>query len=63
MKLFGVQTLGELLSAGEIGNEQEGIVGHLTGDACLVETAREPMVTIEVDLQAKRRPRGHPDVT
>ena len=63
MKLFGVQALGELLSTCEIGNEEEGIVSHLIDDACFVEAAREPMVTIEVDLQAKRRPRRHPDVT
>ena len=49
MKLFGVPALGKLLRACEIGNEEKDSVGHLIGDARLVEMAREPIVTIEVD--------------
>src|SRR5437764_1680591 len=40
----------------------EGVVGHLIGHAALVQLARQPVVPIEVNLQAAGQPCRHPHV-
>lgn len=63
LQLFGVQTVGKDLGPLGIGDEEKGIIGHLEGDAGFFQTTCQPVMAVEIDLQAKRRPGGHPDVT
>ena len=57
------ERVGEFLRLAGIGDEGEGVVEHLEGNAGLEQLAGQPGVAVEVDLQAKRRPGRHADVT
>ena len=62
MKLLGVQSLGQPLGPLEVRNLEKSVVGQLVRDAFLVQPVRQPLVSVEIHLQAKRRPRGYPYV-
>ena len=47
-------SVGEFLRLAGIGDEGEGVVEHLEGNAGLEQLAGQPEVAVEVDLQTKR---------
>ena len=63
VKLFGVQAVGRRLGLFGIGNGQESIVRHLEGNTGFKQPLVQPVMAIEIDLQAERCLGGHPDVT
>ena len=62
VKLFGIQAVRKVLGLIRIGDREEGVVGHLEGDAGFAQPLRQPVVAIEIDLQAKRCPGGHANI-
>ena len=42
--------------------DRESVVGHLEGNAGFFQALRQPVVAVEIDLQAERRPGRHADV-
>ena len=42
--------------------DREDVVGHLEGNAGFFQALRQPVVAVEIDLQAGRRPGRHADV-
>jgi hypothetical protein len=41
--------------------DREDVVGHLEGNAGFFQALRQPVVAVEIDLQAGRRPGRHAD--
>jgi len=50
---------GELLGPVEVLDSDEGVVGHLEADPRGLEAAGQAAVTVEVELESKRRPGWH----
>jgi len=63
VKLFGIQAVGQRLGLLGIGNGQKGIVRHREVNAGFYQSLGQPVMAVEVDLQAERCPGWHPDVT
>jgi hypothetical protein len=63
LKLADIETVGKLLCLVEVVDCDEGIVHELVVDASSVQRGRQPIVTIEIELQAKGTPSGYAEVT
>jgi len=57
------ERIGQLLRLAGIGDEGEGVVEHVEGNARLAQLAGQPGVAVEVDLQPERCPGRNADVT
>ena len=53
---------GEGLSLVEVVDRQEGIVGEPAADPGSLQTPRQPVVSVEADLETERRPGRHAHV-
>ncbi len=62
MQTHDVEFVGQLLCAVEVIDVGEGVVEHREADALAIEARSEPVVSIEVELKAKRCPRGNTQV-
>jgi len=56
MQMRGIEAVGQRLSHEEVAEGEEGVIGPLEGDAGLAPRAGPPVVAVEIDRQAKRRP-------
>jgi hypothetical protein len=54
-----IEAIGETLRRGRIVQRHEGVVEHFEIDAGVAQLPCQPAMTVEVDLQAKRRPSRH----
>ena len=63
MQAFGIEAIGKRLSLFRIADGQEGIISPLKGDPCLGQSLGQPVMAVQVDLQAKRHPGGYSDIT
>jgi len=59
VKRLGIETVGQALRLLPVADVDKGVVGHREGDVGGAQLARQPGMAVAVDLQAKRRPRGH----
>lgn len=55
----GVEPIGDRLDPSGLGDPQEGAIGNLEDDAGLAQLLGQPGMSVEVNLEAKRRPSGH----
>jgi len=58
-----VEFVGHLLCAVEVIDVRESVVEHREANALTLKARSEPVVSIEVELKAKRCPRGNTQVT
>ena len=63
MQFFGAEAIGQRLRARAIAHLNEGIVGERELDARSHQLACKPIVAVTVELQAKRTPGGHAQIT
>ena len=63
MQALGIETIGERLRLLGFSDRQKGIIGSLKGDPCLGQPLSQPMMAIQIDLQAKRCPGGDSNIT
>ena len=61
-QLIGRQGVGQLLRAAPVVNVHEGVIGHGVADTLRRQLARQPAMTIAVELQAERRPGRHAQI-
>ncbi len=57
-----LQAITQVLGLLGVINAHEGIVGHFKGNTGSGQLSGQPIMAIEVDLEAKRRPCGHADI-
>ena len=62
MQRIHPQAVSERLRLGEVLNPEEDIVDQTVADPFLLQLSSQQIVPIEVELQTKRRPRGHPQI-
>ena len=55
----GIQVVGQPLGLLDIRDRKKRVVGRLISNTGLVEATRQPIVAVEIDLQAERRRGGH----
>jgi hypothetical protein len=60
---FRLPAVHHLLSARPVPDVNESIVEKAVVDLAFSQLARQPVVTVEVNLQTARQPGGHPHVT
>ena len=63
VQLFGIQSVGQALGTLGVIDVEEGIIHHLEGYAVCYQPLCQPVMAIEVDLQAKRCPGRHANIT
>ena len=63
MHLLDIDVVGQFLGFVKVSDGYEGVVEHSVVDAFLVEFGRQLVMTIEIELQAKRCPGGYPQIT
>ena len=62
VQLIGRKDVGQVLGALPVVDADEGIVGRGEADAFGRQLARQPAMAVAVELQAERRPGGHPQI-
>jgi hypothetical protein len=62
MEAFGRDRIRQCLSFVKVIDLDKGIVDHLKADPFFIETGRQLVLTIVIELQAERGPRGHPQI-
>jgi hypothetical protein len=61
--LLDVECIRDLLCLTEIRNGNEGIVNKIESDTLFLKLPRQPIVTVEVELEPKRCLGGHSQIT
>ncbi len=54
MPRLDVEAVGQLLSLGEIGDADEGVVALFEFDAGLAQLVRQPVMAVEIELEPAR---------
>jgi len=62
MEAFGRHRIRQCLSFVKVIDLDKGIVEHLKADPFFMETGRQLVVAVVIELQAERGPRGHPQI-
>ena len=62
MKVFSHHRIGQFLSFAKVIDLDKGIVEHLKAYTFSLEIGRQLMMAIVIELQAERRPGGHPQI-